>query len=196
MLFPFTMQQFLIAAVLLSLVWYAGVFLWFNRRRGLGLQLGGTGGSRARAGSEAKARTKLRAALPGRGSGVVMGQEDFDEAELMGKVKLPEGMELIRSDELRFADSVEGASAAGGQGLLDRDDQLGLIPDVLEEIKEVFGILAKEDGTKQDFMGLMKLVREKYPKISSHPGIAGLNAFIRDHAPFAISSAELEDLWD
>jgi hypothetical protein len=186
MLFPFTMQQFLIAAVVLSLIWYAGIFLWF-RRRDLVLKLGGASGSRA----GTKVRTKLRPGLLGRGSGGVL-EEDYSQEELMGKVKLPEGMELIASEELRFADRVVGE---GGLGL-NQSDRLGLIPDVLEEIKEVFGILAKEDGTKQDFMSLMKLVQQKYPRISSHPGLAGLNAFIQGHAPFAISSEELEGLWD
>lgn len=184
MLFPFTMQDFLIAAVVLSLVWYAGVFLWFNRRGNLVLKLGGA------AGAGTKVRTKLRPGLPGKGSGGEL-EEDFAVEGLMAKVKLPEGMELIASNELRFS-GMTGEAASGSVHY----DQLGLIPDVLEEIKEVFGILAKEDGTKQDFFGLMKLVGEKYPKISSHPGLSGLNAFIRDHAPFAISAQELEDLWD
>lgn len=179
MLFPFTMQQFLIAAVVLSLVWYAGVFLWFYSRRGAGLQLGGSAGGR------------LRPAVPGKGSAVALERQESDEQGLMGKVKLPEGMDVIPFEELRFSDRVEGAGSGVNQA-----DQLGLIPDVLEEIKEVLGILAKEDGTKRDFMDMMRAVRERYPKISSHPGLAGLNTYIRDHASFHISPQELEDLWD
>lgn len=174
---PFTMQQFLIAAAILSLVWYAGVFLWFNQRRGVGLQVG---------------KSRLRPALPGRGSIGAIQEDGFDETELMGKVKLPEGMELVAAEHLRFA----GTATGEGDLVADQSDQLGLIPDVLEEIKEVFGILAREDGTKQDFIGLMKVVREKYPRISSHPGLMGLNAYIRDHAAFHISAEELDDLWD
>lgn len=176
MSFPFTMQQFLIAAAVLSLVWYAGVFLWFNQRRGIGLQIG---------------KSRLRPSLPGRGA-VALEEEGFEEHELMAKVKLPEGMELLAAENLRFAGTLDGIEGAAAN----QSDQLGLIPDVLEEIKEVFGILAKEDGTKQDFLRLMKLVREKYPRISSHPGLAGLNAFIRDHASFHLSNEELEGLWD
>lgn len=177
------MQQFLISALVLSLVWYAGVFLWFYRKRVAGFRVGGLG----RVGA-------FPSSVPGRGSAVALEEADFEEQDLMGKVKLPEGMEVIASEELRFAGAVvEGAD--GGVGL-SQSDQLGLIPDVLEEIKEVFGILVKEDGTKQDFLQLMKHVREKYPRIRSHPGLLGLNAYIRDHASFHLSGSELENLWD
>lgn len=174
---PFTTQQFLIAATVLSLVWWAGVFLWFKFRRGVG---------------SLTAKSRLRPTLVGAGRTGVIPEDEFEEHELMGKVKLPEGMELVAAEHLRFAgtSSGEGAFESG------QSDQLGLIPDVLEEIKEVLGILAREDGTKQDFIRLMRLVRGKYPRISSHPGLAGLNTYIRDHAGFHISSEELEDLWD
>lgn len=183
MSFPFTMQQFLIVALVLSVLWYAGVFLWFYRRGVTGLRLGGSG----RAGI-------LRSIVPGKGASIALEDADFDEGELMGKVNLPEGMEVIPTEELRFAGSV--AVGTDGSTGLNQSDQLGLIPDVLEEIKEVFGILVKEDGTKQDFFRLMKLVREKYPRIRSHPGLMGLNAYIRDHASFHLSVSELEALWD
>ena len=77
----------------------------------------------------------------------------------------------------------------------DKVTQLGLVPDVLEELKIIFSILASEDGSKADFFSLFKTVKEKYPKITADPNIDSINIYIREHVPFHLSNEELEDLW-
>jgi hypothetical protein len=103
---------------------------------------------------------------------------------LMGKSKMPEGMERMSSADIAFAD-------AG-----DEIQENELIGDVLAELKELFAELAREDGSKPDFFRLLAGLKENYPGIGSHPGIAVVNAYVVDHAPFLISLSELDSLWD
>jgi hypothetical protein len=112
--------------------------------------------------------------------------------QIMGKSKMPDGLEVVSMGALNF--SVAGDSIYSPDDA--KSDQLGLVPDVLEELKEIFAFLAKEDGTKQDFFSLAAMISEKYGRIGSSPNIGQINAFIRDHAPFAVTIGELEHLWD
>lgn len=108
----------------------------------------------------------------------------------MGPSKPVEGMEKVSMSAITFATETEHST--------DRlhDDQLGLIPDVIYELKEIFELLARQDGNKADFFRMIHLVCEKYGRIGSNPNISQVNLFIREHAPFALSNAELEDLWN
>lgn len=173
---------------MLSLCWWAAVLLLFFRRE-LGVWFGGSSGAGstlAGAGSGNLGSSRL----PHRWEN---GVESFDGGEplapvsddLMGKTKMPEGMSMVASGDFGFA---------VGDG--SREEQVGLVPDVLEELKSVFQVLAEQDGTKTDFLLLMKPVREQFPGIGSSPALLRINAFIRDHAPFHLSAQELEDLWD
>lgn len=119
-------------------------------------------------------------------------QADPAEQEIMGKSKMPEGLEVVSMGALSF--SVGDHSAYNDEDL--KSEQLGLVPDVIQELKEIFGILEKEDGTKQDFFSLAAMISEKYGRIGSNPNIGKINEFIRDHAPFAVTLEELEYLWD
>jgi len=103
---------------------------------------------------------------------------------LMGKSKMPEGMERMSSADLEFADAGDSV------------EENGLIADVLAELKELFAELAREDGSKLNFFRLLAGLKENYPGIGSHPGIAVVNAYVVDHAPFLISLSELDSLWD
>lgn len=103
---------------------------------------------------------------------------------LMGKSKMPEGMERMSSADIAFADAGEAV------------EENGLIADVLAELKELFAGLAREDGSKLDFFRLIAGLKENYPGIGSHTGIAVVNAYVVDHAPFLISLSELDSLWD
>ncbi len=47
----------------------------------------------------------------------------------------------------------------------ERETQLGLVPDVLEELKSIFHILETEGGGKSDFISLFGMVSAKYAKI-------------------------------
>ncbi|MGN7988709.1 hypothetical protein ACTJKC_15275 [Pedobacter sp. 22226] len=112
--------------------------------------------------------------------------------EVMGRSRMPEGLEIISMGALNFAAGNAGSQHDGNS----KSDQLGLVPDVLQELKEIFAVLAKEDGTKQDFFSLAAMISEKYGRIGSSPNIGKINEFIRDHAPFSVSLKELENLWD
>lgn len=176
MLQQFTWQHFLIAASVLTLLWYAAVILIFYRRELL--QLFGNGSP------EAVNRLKTGEPLPHRWESGVETLDNEDEPELMGKVKLPEGISMVETSGLRFATNST------------KEEQIGLVPDVLQEIRQVFSALAAQDGNKKDFFRLMQQVSADYPKISSHPNIDSINEFIADHAPFHLSNEELENLWD
>ncbi|WP_316800224.1 hypothetical protein [Pedobacter frigidisoli] len=119
-------------------------------------------------------------------------QAEFTEMEIMGKSKMPEGLEVVSMGALSFSASEHSGSSDEDQ----KSDQLGLVPDVIQELKELFGILEKEDGTKQDFFSLAAMISEKYGRIGSNPNIGRINEFIRDHAPFEVTIEELEYLWD
>ncbi|MFA6275795.1 MAG: hypothetical protein WC622_03550 [Pedobacter sp.] len=173
MLQQFTWQQFLIASMVLSLIWYAGVILFYYRTEFLSF-LGRTENSKSEP-------------LPHRWeTGVeVLENGNLQEDELIGKAKLPEGVASVAIGSFGFVQTED-----------ERETQVGLVPDVLQEIKEIFGIIEKEDGSKKDFFNLMEMVREKFPKIGSNPNITRINQFISEHAPFHLSADELENLWD
>lgn len=170
MLHQFTWQQFLIAALILTLVWYLVIILLFYRRKVTGLLSG---------------KTKLKQPEKLRREWEEELEDGFEEEDLMGKPSEPEGVSTLPMEALRFADKDAG-----------KDEQLGLVPDVLEELKSIFDILTKEDGSKSDFFSLLKLVKAKYPGIGSSPNIGRINAHIREHVPFLLTEEELENLWD
>ncbi|HEK19758.1 MAG TPA: hypothetical protein ENO28_04820 [Bacteroidetes bacterium] len=171
MLQAFTWQQFLVATLILTLVWYAGVFLLFYRRK-------------------AKELFTPKPRQPER-----MKREWEDELEdepeeesLMGSSREPEGVSSAEMDTLRFAPKAEDPDEY-------RDTALGIVPDVLEELKSIFHILENEGGTKEDFISLFALVSSKYPKIKGTSNQQALNEHIRENVPFPISDEELDQLW-
>ncbi|MCZ4223525.1 hypothetical protein [Pedobacter rhodius] len=173
MLQHFTWQQFLIASMVLSLIWYLGVILIFYRSEFLRFfKRDGTSSSLEK--------------LPHRWEDKVdLLQEELQEDELMGKAKLPDGLSSVTLGSFGFAPSEK-----------DKADQVGLIHDLLQEIKEVFSLIEREDFTKKDLLNLLEVVKGNYPKIGSHPNIGRINQFISNHVPFHLSSDELENLWD
>lgn len=178
MLHQFTWQQFLLAAFVLSLVWYLAIFLLYYRNKAADLFSGKT---------KSKQPEKLRREWD---------EELEDDAEtdeagddgLMGKASEPEGVSTVPMDGFRFAERPADKDAR-------RDEQLGLVPDVLEELKGIFNILAKEDGNKADFVSLFRLVSSKYPKIRNTPNQQAINDYIRENLPFDISDEDLDNLW-
>jgi hypothetical protein len=169
MLQQFTWQQFLVAACILSFIWYVVVLFIIYRK-------------------EAKRMFKAKAPaepLPHRWENEEEFEEEPQHEDLVGKPALPEGSENVASGEFSFVGNDDTKSQS-----------LGLVPDVLEELKSIFNILEKEDGTKQDFFSLLELVKSKYGAIGSHPQIANINDFIRERVPFHLSKQELENLWD
>lgn len=171
MLTQFTWQQFLVAISVLTLVWYGSVILLYYRIEVKKLLSG-----------DAPDEDKPTP-LPHRWEKQVDQLQQDEDQNLMGKSKLPEGVSVVDMDELQFADPDVKVK------------RLGLIPDVLEDIKTVFDILGKEDGTKQDFFLLMETIRNNYPGLNVHPNLPQINNFIIANAPFHLSGEELENLW-
>ncbi|PWS33334.1 hypothetical protein [Pedobacter paludis] len=130
------------------------------------------------------------------GSGLVKGKRalgdggrDLDAevldgyTHLMGKAKPEPGVSVVSADDFGFSDQVSA-------------DQLGLLSDAQQEIREICQFLSDSDGQKEDFFIMFASLREKYPRMTGHPLRASLEHFIREQVPFFLSSAELASLWD
>jgi hypothetical protein len=189
MLQHFTWQQFLVAALILSLIWYAAVLLVFYRQE-LNDFLSGS-----------RRPLNRPEPLPH------VWEEEFEggplhgEDNLMGKPAMPEGMSRLSFAQFGFAPTVEktGGTLEAVPGEAGKnegpDTKLGLIPDVLEELKRIFHVLERDKGSKADFISLFGLVSAKYPKIKGSANQQALNAYIRENVLFPISDEELDGLW-
>lgn len=172
MLAQFTWQEFWLAILLLTMLWYSGIILLYFRKE-LDLFFG--------RGSTPKEPLPHRWA--DRAEEPAHKPEEHDG--LLGASRPAEGTSTVSMGQVRL-----------GQDENAKSEQLGLIPDVLQELKEIFSVLEKEDGNKQDFFNMMEMVRAKYGQIGSNPRIFQINQFIAEHAPFHLSKEEMENLWD
>ncbi|MEJ5996260.1 hypothetical protein WG904_17655 [Pedobacter sp. Du54] len=176
MMQQFSWHQFLFATGVLTVLWYVGVILLYFKVELNSLLASGSSSGR------------VSQPLPHRWEKDVETVEEESLVEddgLMGKSKLPDGMSVIGTEQISFA-SDDGAKV----------QKIGLVSDVVQELKEIFSVLAKQDGNKKDFFGMMEMVRLNFPSIGSHPNIGQINAFISEHAPFHLTPEELENLWD
>jgi hypothetical protein len=182
----FTWQQFLVAAMVLSVLWGLGIWLIYWRP----LSPGGLSGGRG------KDRFDRADALPHSWEDEVDELSLFDDG-LMGKPALEHGVSVLEADEFSFA-PMEGLGESeahrdlrklGVQGLLDELD------DAQEEIKGICRILEKEDGSKEDFFELFEVLRLKYPRLADSELLGEMNDFIREQVPFYLSQQELDSLW-
>ncbi|XHR95550.1 hypothetical protein ACFJIV_02255 [Mucilaginibacter sp. UC70_90] len=193
MLKHFTWQQFLVAALVLSIIWYAIVILLFYRQR-IQDYLNG----------------KHQSNIPPEPLGHAWDDEFEDEPlsnddDLMGKPALPEGMTRLSMAQFGFAPRVSEGTIEQGNWKEDferenkdkkRERQQSVVPDVLEELKSIFHILETEQGTKEDFISLFGLVSAKYSNVKGTPNQQALNDYIRDNVLFPISDEELDNLWN
>jgi len=161
----YSWQDFLLAATALLVLWYLGLW-WCYRRR------------------KAGAMADSAVPLP---HGWQDGVDRLDGAdEVMGVTKLDHGVSVVAADDFRF----EQVEDVGG-----RQEKLGLVPDVQQEIKSICSLLAVNDGTKEDFFSMFELlVKDKYSRVPASAQ-AGLSEYIREHVPFYLTIEELESLW-
>lgn len=180
MLHQFTWQQFLIAALILTLVWYIAIIMLYYRSKLLDL---------FSARSKLKQSEKLK-----REWEEELEEDDTSEEEnddLIGTQAVPEGVSEVEMHMLGFAPKVKKEEIPED----DRDTQLGLIPDVLEELKGIFRIVEKENDNKEYFISLFALITAKYPEIKGTTNQPALNDYIRENLSFSISDEELDNLW-
>lgn len=180
MLQQFTWGQFLLASFVLSFLWYCFVILVFYRKEVLGLL--GHGASGPLPHRWEKGVENLRDV----NDGFFDSNDGLVEESLMGAPAMPEGMKVVGMGQLSF---VVGAGAE------DRYDQVGMVADVIQELKGIFGRLESQGGSKADFFGMLEKVKEDYGKIGAHPSVGAINGFIAAHVPFDLSDKELENLW-
>jgi len=179
MFHQFTWQQFLVAALILSLIWYAALFLLFYRGR-LKERLSG---------KKSSDRLGVREVpFPGAEEAEFQEAESTEES-LMGKPELPEGMARVGMHQTLFAERNPEVT-----NWMDEGRRLGLVPDVIEELKGIFQVLEQEQGTKQDFFELFAVVKGKYPGIYGTSEEKALNNYIRENVLFPVSDAELDAL--
>lgn len=107
-------------------------------------------------------------------------EELEDEGDLMGEAAGVPGMDTLEMSQISFAP---------------KEQQLGVIPDILEEFKSILHILERDKGTKTDLISLFALVSGKYPQIKGTANEEAINDYIREHLPFEITEEELEGLW-
>jgi len=108
-------------------------------------------------------------------------QEDYED--LMGGQLESDGVSVVPADGFRFAGTAQ-------------DNLRGLIPDMLEEVKTIIHTVETQNGDKDDFIGLFKLVSAKYARLKASPQLAAVNEWIQDNVPFNLSNEELTALWN
>ncbi|MDB4925510.1 hypothetical protein [Mucilaginibacter sp.] len=113
--------------------------------------------------------------------------DEWGYNELLGNAAEEYGVSTAESGDLYF-----GAT----HPFPDNEALYGLIPDVLEEIKSVIHTVTTEQGTKDDFRSLFKLVAVKYPQLKTSPHLEAINEWIGDNVPFTLSEDELYQLWE
>lgn len=194
----FTWQQFLIAALVFSVVWWVAVLLLYWRAEVSGL-LSGKGWNAVSAKAGASGATADNGPLPhGWQDGVDDLVDSGTDEGLLGKPVLEHGVSVLDAEEFSFVPREEEAGLAGRSGAVEAEpgaENRGDLADVQQEVRSICALLAQEDGTKEDFFALFAMVRERYPKVSASPLLAELNGFIRDRVPFHLSQEELDGLW-
>jgi hypothetical protein len=217
MLAQFTWGEFLCCYGAVSLLWYLGLLFITYRKEALGmLGMGADAGHREgilkfksqeekplghRSGDadmegeveDFEAGVRPPANRLKHNSGAVP-EKDQDNG-LMGKVMPQQGLDRIETGCPSFVQTEkesEGETVAGTGEVLGG----GLYNDLVTGIREIYSILAANDGNKQDFFGMVSQLKAEMGPVGSSPCIPKVNAFVRDSAPFAISKQELESLWD
>lgn len=116
-----------------------------------------------------------------------------DEFEVLGAAEEPEGSSLVPLDGFSFAGRGKQEDAERVSG---NEELQGLVPDALEEIKQVWHTVESKGGDKADFISLFKLVSAKYERLKTSRHIAAVNDWIADTVPFELTEDELWSLWD
>ncbi|MNK81760.1 hypothetical protein D3C87_1015140 [compost metagenome] len=149
MLKGFTWEQFCWCWALLSLLWYGMVLLvWYPG----GIKSFFGSNAVAFSGGSSISDRRLDGPEAGQLAEVASNDEQGSGVDgLMGRPALPQGMSVVGMGELGFV-KVEDDGA-------DRYDQVGLVADVVQELKLIFAQLATSAGEKADFFRLLDGVK-------------------------------------
>jgi hypothetical protein len=172
MLQSYSWSAFLFLVGGLSILWYAGVALTAYRKECLSLF------KLSRGEPESISARKSAANKPNHW----VQKTQNTPVSVMGKSRAAQGLESSTLGELSFTS--------------ENDNGVGLKSDIIAELKEIFKLLADNDGDKGDFLGLLEAMKLRYPPMATHPARTQINSFIKAHAPFLLSLEELENLWD
>lgn len=215
MLAQFTWGQFLCCYGAVSLLWYLGLLFTEYRKEAVGmLGMGANAGQRegilkfkspeekpiGYQSGDAAIEGKVKGSEAGvkppanrlKDNGGEVPEKDQDDG-LMGKVVPQHGLERIETGCPAFAQTEKESEVVEGT---DQVSVGGLYEDLVTGIREIYAVLAANDGNKQDFFGMISQLKAEMGPVGSSPCILRVNAFIRDSTPFAISKEELEGLWD
>lgn len=182
-LHPFSWQQFLVAALVLTLIWYALIGALYFRGEIAHLF----------SGKPRAAHRAVGAGLPA-GNGLLPVAGEGEPDNLLGASRDPEGFASVPMHQFSFA----GGSSSVAQVLeeVEREAQLSLVPDLLEELKEIFYLLERNGGDRSDFEELFQPVAARFESVVTTRSYAPVNAYILENVPFALSESELEAMWE
>jgi hypothetical protein len=178
MLQHFTWQQFLTAALIFTLIWYLVIFLAVYRREVFDFLRG-------------KQKPKTSPEPLGHEWDTEFEETPLAEESLMGRSALPEGVSRVSMDQFSFAPQVEKEQTYP----FPDEELLGVIPDVLEEIKTAIHTIVTIEGSKADFIDLFKVIAAKYPKLKESRHLAAIDEWISENVPFTFSERELQQRW-
>ena len=165
---------------MLNLVWYGFVLLVFYRKEVLAF-LGS--GEKGLAFNQAPNTTGNN--ISQSENLLASSANEVADVSLMGGSKLPEGVEVLSSSQVSFS----------GRDSVDKYEQVGLVADVVQELKIIFSELEKTAGDKRDFFRLLGRVKEEYGPLSGHPSLSAINQFITERAGFHLNRDEMDILW-
>lgn len=165
----FTWLQFGIAAIGLTLIWYAAILLLYFRKEAQNLL------------------TKPKPAEAESLQHAWETDEFTDDEEMIGDAAEPEGVTTHSWNSFGFA----------GRNKENAEDELnGLVPDALEEIKLAVHTAETQGGGKSDFISLFKLVATKYARLKDGPHLEAINEWILENVPYDLTEDELWQLWE
>jgi hypothetical protein len=173
MLYKITWQHYLLCVAIALALWY-GIVLWIYYRE--------------------DAKRFLIKVNEKAGTDEGLANNDEPDEDLLGKPEEEYGVSIVDSQEISFG--VKPAYQEKTGQLSNEDVLKGLIPDLMEEIKSIIYIVETEQGTKDNFISLFKLVSSKYSNIKDIRQLKALNEWISDNLPFELTQEEFLQLWE
>lgn len=116
-----------------------------------------------------------------------LSREDLAEEAILGEAAEEYGVRVLGSDELLFLRDF----------IRDRDDEelQGLIPDLLEELKAVVKAAVGDEVPREELLGMLRPVAERYPQVRDSRHWAAVAVWIRENMPLVLDEEEIWDLW-